>query len=91
MNKKLIRLTESELQNIITESVKTVLKEDMMDVKKHSIDNLADILREMAAYVDSNGPEEEYFKEIIQTGLYHDAIGKSVDYTNGVNSYITDY
>lgn len=49
--------------------------------KKYSVGSLEVILEEMASYVQSLTIEEKtnYFKEIIQSGLFHDAIGKVVE------------
>ena len=58
---------------------------------KKTKENLADILREMADYVESNGPEEGYFEEIVGSGLFHDAIGEVVSMKNGVVEYVTEY
>ena len=90
--KNRIRLTESQLHRVIKESVKKVLNES----GQHTVNDLADILKDMASYVEhcqSGGDEsvDGYFREIIGTGLYHDAIGKSTDFSNGVNTFITDY
>lgn len=43
--------------------------------------NLEDILTDMVSYVYANTTQEErinYIKELAQTGLFHDAIGKVV-------------
>lgn len=47
----------------------------------YSVDILEVILEEMASYVQSLTMEEKtnYFKEITQSGLFHDAIGKIVE------------
>ena len=49
--------------------------------KKYSVGSLDVILEEMASYVQSLTIEEttNYFKEITQSGLFHDAIGKVVE------------
>ena len=58
---------------------------------QHTKEDLAEILRTMADYVEEHGPEQGYFEEIIRTGLYHDSIGKSIDYKDGVNYFVIDY
>lgn len=92
MKSNRIKLTESQLNKVIRESVKKVLKES----NQHTVNDLVDILEDMANYVEhcqSVGDESVngYFREIIETGLYHDAIGKSTDFSNGVNTFVTDY
>ena len=55
---------------------------------------LAVILREMADYLTDNCNQSEYagyFQEIVQTGLFHDAIGKPVEISENSVTVITDY
>ena len=49
--------------------------------KIYSVGSLEVILEEMANYIKSLTIEEKtnYFKEIIQSGLFHDGIGKVVE------------
>ena len=92
MKKNVVKLNENTLKQIVAESVKKVLREG----GQHTVNNLVEILQDMASYVEDcqlGGDEsvDGYFREIIGTGLYHDAIGKSIDFSNGVNTFITDY
>ena len=62
--------------------------------KKITKENLAEVLEEMAAYVESEGIDEfteGYFEEITKTGLFHDAVGKIVARENGSVTVVTEY
>ena len=77
--KRITRLTESDLHRIVKESVKKVLNEGT-----YQVDTLPDILSNMASYAEqciNNGEDVSgYYSEIIETGLFHDSEGKTVDY-----------
>ena len=77
--KRITRLTESDLHKIVRESVKRVLNEGT-----YQVDALPDILSNMASYAEqciNNGEDVSgYYSEIIETGLFHDSEGKTVDY-----------
>lgn len=51
------------------------------NLKTYERDDLASILREMASYVESC-EDTSYFQEIVNTGLFHDAVGR-VEYWMG--------
>lgn len=61
--------------------------------KKYSVGSLEVILEEMASYVQSLTIEEttNYFKEIIQSGLFHDAIGKVVEINENEVVVVEEY
>lgn len=61
--------------------------------KKYSVGSLEVILGEMASYVQSLTIEEttNYFKEIIQSGLFHDAIGKVVEINENEVVVVEEY
>ena len=91
MNKNRVRLTESQLRRVIKESVKKVLREG-----QHTANDLVGILQDMADYVEhcqlsEDASVDEYFREIIKTALYQDAVGHSTDFSDGVNTFTTDY
>lgn len=77
--KRIAKLTESDLHRIVKESVKRVLNEGT-----YQVDTLPDILSNMASYAEqciNNGEDVSgYYSEIIETGLFHDSEGKTVDY-----------
>lgn len=57
------------------------------------VNNLPSILREMADYLDGCKESEyqEYFDQIVTSGLFNDAIGKVVNRGNGYAEYLTEY
>jgi len=60
----------------------------------YNSNQLAEILKEMASYVENlEEPCEEqyYFEHVIQSGLFHDAIGKIVDQKEGGVTVTTEY
>ena len=86
-----MKITENRLKRIIKESVKNVLRENM-----HDIYSLPSILEEMANYAqqcidDDDDSVYDYFNEIVETGLFHDAVGKVTGSSNGSVSFSTDY
>lgn len=86
-----MKITENRLKRIIKESVKNVLREN-----RHDIYSLPSILEEMANYVqqcidDDDDSVYDYFNEIVETGLFHDAVGKVTGSSNGSVSFSTDY
>lgn len=86
-----MKITENRLKRIIKESVKNVLREN-----RHDIYNLPSILEEMANYAqqcidDDDDSVYGYFDEIVETGLFHDAVGKVTGSSNGSVSFSTDY
>ena len=86
-----MKITENRLKRIIKESVKNVLREN-----RHDIYSLPSILEEMANYTqqcidDDDDSVYDYFNEIVETGLFHDAVGKVTGSSNGSVSFSTDY
>ena len=86
-----MKITENRLKRIIKESVKNVLREN-----RHDIYSLPSILEEMANYAqqcidDDDDSVYDYFNEIVETGLFHDAVGKVTGSSNGSFSFSTDY
>ena len=86
-----MKITENRLKRIIKESVKNVLRED-----RHDIYSLPSILEEMANYAqqcidDDDDSVYDYFNEIVETGLFHDAVGKVTGSSNGSVTFSTDY
>ena len=86
-----MKITENRLKLIIKESVKNVLREN-----RHDIYSLPSILEEMANYAqqcidDDDDSVYDYFNEIVETGLFHDAVGKVTGSSNGSVSFSTDY
>ena len=86
-----MKITENRLKRIIKESVKNVLRENM-----HDIYSLPSILEEMANYAqqcidDDDDSVYDYFNEIVETGLFHDAVGKVTGSSNGSVTFSTDY
>ena len=82
--KRTIKLTESNLRKMIEESVKRALKETT-----YYGENLPEILENMADYARqclNNGEDlSDYYREIVNTGLFHDSEGKTVDYDSNTN------
>lgn len=86
-----MKITENRLKRIIKESVKNVLRENM-----HDVYSLPSILEEMANYAqqcidDDDDSVYDYFNEIVETGLFHDAVGKVTGSSNGSVTFSTDY
>ena len=86
-----MKITENRLKRIIKESVKNVLREN-----RHDIYSLPSILEEMANYAqqcidDDDDSIYDYFNEIVETGLFHDAVGKVTGSSNGSVTFLTDY
>lgn len=86
-----MKITENRLKRIIKESVKNVLREN-----RHDIYSLPSILEEMANYAqqcidDDDDSIYDYFNEIVETGLFHDAVGKVTGSSNGSVNFSTDY
>ena len=86
-----MKITENRLKRIIKESVKNVLREN-----RHDIYSLPSILEEMANYAqpcidDDDDSVYDYFNEIVETGLFHDAVGKVTGSSNGSVTFSTDY
>lgn len=86
-----MKITENRLKRIIKESVKNVLREN-----RHDIYSLPSILEEMANYAqqcidDDDDSVYDYFNEIVETGLFNDAVGKVTGSSNGSVSFSTDY
>lgn len=62
-----------------------------MGIEIYKVKDLSDILRMMADYAEEQEDTSGYFQEIVNTGLFHDAIGKVVeDFGDEVN-VSTDY
>ena len=64
----------------------------------YNTDNLADMLSEMADYLNENegqGYENEFkgdlFNALTQTALFHDACGKEIERTDNMVMVTTDY
>lgn len=86
-----MKITENRLKRIIKESVKNVLREN-----RHDIYSLPSILEEMANYAqqcidDDDDSVYDYFNEIVETGLFHDAVGKVTGSSKGSVTFSTDY
>lgn len=86
-----MKIAENRLKRIIKESVKNVLREN-----RHDIYSLPSILEEMANYAqqcidDDDDSVYDYFNEIVETGLFHDAVGKVTGSSNGSVTFSTDY
>lgn len=86
-----MKITENRLKRIIKESVKNVLREN-----RHDIYSLPSILEEMSNYAqqcidDDDDSIYDYFNEIVETGLFHDAVGKVTGSSNGSVTFSTDY
>ena len=86
-----MKITENRLKRIIKESVKNVLREN-----RHDVYSLPSILEEMANYAqqcidDDDDSVYDYFNEIVETGLFYDAVGKVTGSSNGSVTFSTDY
>ena len=86
-----MKITENRLKRIIKESVKNVLREN-----RHDIYSLPSILEEMANYAqqcidDDDDSVYDYFNEIVETGLFHDAVGKVTGSSHGSVTFSPDY
>ena len=57
-------------------------------------EKLADFLREMADYLSDSCTKDEYpdyFQDIVETGLFHDAMGKPIAVTEDSVIVCTEY
>lgn len=60
----------------------------------YETDQLAEILKEMASYIENTNEHDEkqyFFEQITQTELFHDAIGKIVDQNEDEVTVTTEY
>lgn len=66
-NKKIVRLTESRLRNIIAESVKDILKENSNNYLPREIEECYyrhnSLLEKFREQYERNNPQDEYFEE----------------------------
>ena len=63
-------------------------------IRKVTAQELAEVLREMAVYVEWSDNEEDYknyYEEIYGTGLFRDAIGKIIEEGNEEVTITTEY
>ena len=91
MKKNVVKINENTLRQIVAESVKKVLNEDLSS----SPMDLPNTLRDMAAYLEDSCDKSEYrdyWQEIVATGLFHDACGKPNGFDDSGNlDLLTDY
>lgn len=66
------------------------ITKNIEQMKKIENKQLASVLREMADYVESS-EDNNYFREIVKTGLFSDAMGKVVIVTDDYALVVTDY
>lgn len=75
---------------MITYGEITSVLNDEESTEQYTQEQLAEILREMASYVESC-QDYSYFQEIVNTGLFHDAIGKVLENFGDEVNVSTDY
>ena len=62
-------------------------------METYNIEDLSFVLRVMASYLDgcTESETQGYFQEIVNTGLFHDAMGKVVSQSESEVVVTTDY
>lgn len=87
--------TKQALVESIMAKIAPIVKESLQDERTYTISNLSNILRDMADYVDDDCADldelKEYFSEIVNTGLFHDAEGKIIEQTDTSVTITTEY
>lgn len=63
MNKKIIRLTESDLNRVIKESVKKILKENNIEQLKQYREEELKLYQDLETFLKRNGIENVYLKD----------------------------